>query len=395
MDVSIGGAATGPLAGVRVVDVSTVVSGPLCAQILGDLGADVVKVESPAGDTARHLGSEGPPGQSGLFTQFNRNKRSVTLDLKQDEGREAFLRLAATSDIVVENFRAGVANRLGIGFAQARARNPGLIWVAITGFGPEGPYAAQPAYDMVIQGMSGFARILGDDAQPRLVSNLFADKTSGLSACYAVIAALYGRERNGGRGQRVDVPMIDAFSSFVLADGFAAQTYGGPPADRRLSEAIYRAWKTADGHVAMLVIEDRQFEALCHVLERDDWLEDDRFQGLIGRLTHAAELFALLEGELAKWTTAELVDRAHRFGAPLGPIYDVTGFLADPQVQANRVAFDLEGGDAGAMKLFRSPPRYESTPTNVRRPPPRLGEHTEEVLREAGLDEETIRKLVG
>jgi crotonobetainyl-CoA:carnitine CoA-transferase CaiB-like acyl-CoA transferase len=395
MDVRIGGPPTGPLSGVKVVDLSSVVSGPLCAQLLGDLGADVVKVESPGGDTARHLGAEGPPAMSGLFAQFNRNKRGVVLDLKQDAGREAFLALAAEADIVVENFRAGVADRLGIGFEAARARNPGLIWVAISGFGPDGPYADQPAYDMVIQGMSGFARILGDATQPRLVSNLFADKTSGLSACYAVLAALYGRERRGGRGQRIDVPMIDAFSSFVLADGFASQTWGGPPADPRLSEAIYRAWKTADGHVAMLIIEDRQYEALCRVLDREELIDDPRFASLPSRIAHAADLFALLATELQRWTTAELVERAHRFGAPLGPVYDVDGFLADPQVRANRVAFDLDDDEIGAMKLFRSPPRYESTPTNVRRRPPRLGEHTEEVLREAGLDDDAIRKLVG
>jgi len=247
---------------------------------------------------------------------------------------------------------------------------------------------------MVIQGMSGLARILGSESEPRLVSNLFADKTSGLSACYAVLAALYAREKRGGRGQRIDVPMIDAFSSFVLADGYAAQTFGGPPPDERMNAAIYRAWRTADGHVALLIIEDRHFEALCRALEREDWIGDERFANLAKRVANAADLFAMLGTEFAKHTTAELVERAHRYGAPLGPVYDTAGVLADPQVQANRVAFDVEHEGGRTMKLFRSPPRYESTPTNVRHAPPTLGQHTEEVLREAGFDEESIRKLL-
>ncbi len=218
------------------MDLSSIVSGPLCAQILGDLGADVVKVEPPGGDTARYLGAEGQPAMAGIFVQVNRNKRSIALDLKREADREAFLKLAASADVVVENFRPGVSDRLGIGFEVARARNPGLIWVAISGFGPEGPYADQPAYDMIIQGMSGFARMLGDDQNPRLIGNLVADKTSGMTACYSVIAALYAREKSGGQGQRLDVPMIDAFASFLLCDGFAPQTYGGAPRDRAIEE---------------------------------------------------------------------------------------------------------------------------------------------------------------
>jgi crotonobetainyl-CoA:carnitine CoA-transferase CaiB-like acyl-CoA transferase len=385
MKIDLGGAPTGPLAGVKVIDLSTIVSGPLCAQILGDLGADVIKFEPPNGDSARYLGTEGQPAMAGIFAQMNRNKRSIAVDLKEASGKDTFLELAAAADIVVENFRPGVSDRLGIGFEKSRERNPGLIWAAITGFGPTGPYHTQPAYDMVIQGMSGFAKVLGDADHPRLISNLVADKTSGLTACYSVLAALYAREKNGGQGQRVEIPMIDAVGAFLHSDGFAPQTYGPVERNLVLEKLMYRAWKTADGHVALIVVEDKQFQAFCHVLRREDLLDDERFTNIGGRIANGEELFAALEREIEKFTTAELVERAHEFGAPLGPVYDVAGFMADPQVQANEIVFDLEDSVHGTMTLFASPPRYESTPTNVRRAPPHLGAHTDEVLREVGL----------
>ena len=395
MQVELGGKATGPLQGVRVLDISSIVSGPLCAQILGDLGADVIKLEPPSGDTARYLGQEGPPGMSGIFVQFNRNKRSATLDLKQEAGKAAFFELVANADVVVENYRAGVADRLGIGFEASRKKNPSLIWVAISGFGPDGPYSEQPAYDMVIQGMSGFATALGDKHNPKLISNLVADKTSGMNACYAVLAALYAREKNGGRGQRIDIPMIDAFASFVHGDGFAAQTYGGPPTPAAGVAAIYRAWKTADGHISMLIIEDHHFQALCKVIGREDIAADERYATIVGRLGNAAELFGIFETEVQKFTTAALVERAHAEKMPLGPVYDVDAFLRDPQVVHNGMVFDLEDEEAGSMKLFGSAPRFESTPTNVRRAPPRLGADTEAVLREAGIADAEIERLRG
>jgi crotonobetainyl-CoA:carnitine CoA-transferase CaiB-like acyl-CoA transferase len=394
MQIDLGGEAKGPLAGVRVLDLSSIVSGPMCAQILGDFGADVVKVESPIGDTARYLGSEGPPALSGLFAQFNRNKRSIAIDLKQEAGRDAFLKLAEDVDIVVENYRAGVADRLGIGFEAASKNNAGLIWVAISGFGPDGPYKDQPAYDMVIQGMSGFAKMLGDDENPKLISNLVADKTSGLTAAYSVMAALYSREKSGGKGQRIDVPMIDAFASFVHSDGFAPHTFGETTVGPGM-EAIYRAWKTADGHVSLLVIEDHQFEAMCKIVEREDLIEEERFTGIANRIGNFVELLAILAEEVVKFPTATLVERAHFHGMPLGAVNDMKGFMQDAQVVHNGTVFELADPEAGSMKLFRSAPRFSETPTSVRRPPPRLGADTDSVLGELGLDDDQIAKAKG
>jgi crotonobetainyl-CoA:carnitine CoA-transferase CaiB-like acyl-CoA transferase len=394
MDIDLGGEPRGPLAGVRVIDASAVVSGPMCGQILGDLGADVIKVESPVGDITRHLGPEGRTTLSGLYVQYNRNKRSVVLDLKSEAGRDAFLKLTDRADVVLENYRPGVADRLGVGFDAIRARNPGIIYVAISGYGPDGPYAEQPAYDMVIQGQSGFATTLGDAESPKLISNLVADKTSGLTATYSLLAALYAREKNGGRGQRIDVPMIDAFSSFVLGDAYAPQTFGGPPVPRE-GDGVYRAWKTKDGHVAFLIIEDRQYQAMCRVVGREDLIDEPAFATLAERLTNAPDLLAVLEVEVAEWTTRELVERAHRFGAPLGEVHDIEGFLANPQVQHNRTHFELDHPTGVRMRVFRNPPRYSETPSSVRRVPPVLGQDTEAVLREIGLDADAIAAASG
>jgi crotonobetainyl-CoA:carnitine CoA-transferase CaiB-like acyl-CoA transferase len=394
MDIELGGEARGPLAGVRVIDASAVVSGPLCGQILGDFGADVIKVEPPIGDVTRYLGAEGQTTLSGLFVQYNRNKRSVTLSLKTEAGREAFLRLCDDADVVLENYRPGVADRLGVGYEAIRARNPRILYVAITGYGPDGPYATQPAYDMVIQGQSGFATTLGTPESPKLISNLFADKTSGLTAAYALLAALYARERNGGRGQRIDVPMIDAFSTFVLPDAYAPQTFGGPPIPRT-GDGVYRAYKTKDGHVALLIIEDRQYAAMCRALGREDIIDAPEFSTLPARLRNAPDLLALLEAEIAQWTTAELVKRAHQFGAPLGEVHDIEGFLRNPQVQHNRTSFELDHPTGLKTRLFRSAPRFSETPTSVRSVPPTLGQHTDEVLAAAGLDPAAIDTASG
>jgi len=383
--------ARGPCSGFRVLDFSTVVSGPLCTQILGDLGAEVIKVEAPRGDISRFMG---PPfregGLSGFFVQVNRNKRSVVLDLQREEAAGIAERLARSCDVVVQNFRPGVADRLGIGDAALRANNPGLVYVSISGFGADGPYAGLPAYDLVIQGLVGGMPIQGGEGPPVMMKSLVADKCTAMTAASAAVSALLARERNGGRGQHVEVPMLDAFAAYLLPDLILQESFQpkDPVSGPRLD--IHRTWETADGHVVGIVIEDAQFQGVCRALDRLDLIDDERYATFPGRIQNAEALFALFEAELRKWPTQEFVRRAREFGAPFAPVNDLEGFMDDPQVRHNATWSDVEASDCGAIRYLRHPARYAESPASLRRHPPRLGEHTDEVLGEAGFEASEI-----
>src|SRR5262245_25589846 len=382
MQVEIGGQATGPLRGITVLDLTSVVSGPLCTQTLGDLGAEVIKVESAHGATSRRLGMPGKAGFAAYFAQFNRNKRSLSLDLKQPAALEVALRLARRADVLLENWRPDVAGRLGLGWEKLSAENPKLIYVSINGFGPEGPYKDQPAYDTVVQGLSGFMPIQGGEGAPRLIQSVAADKSTALTAVYATLAALFARERSGGRGQRVEVPMLDSFAAFILPDVMTDRTFlpEPPAAARGKAPDIHRAWRTSDGFVVLMIIEDRQFQAICRALDREDLIHDPRCTSLPQRFAHMKELFEILESELLRWKTTDLVERARRFGAPLAPANGLDEFVADPQVAANGTLVEIEDERRGRLRLLQNPVRFSQTPTRLRRPPPLRGEHSDEIL---------------
>jgi crotonobetainyl-CoA:carnitine CoA-transferase CaiB-like acyl-CoA transferase len=386
---------TGPCAGLKVLDFTTVISGPMCTQALGDYGADVIKIESPFGDPSRYSGAPfREPGFSGFLSQFNRNKRSVVVDLKSDAGRDLILDLVTKVDVVAENFRPDVMNRLGLGYEVLAARNPKLVYVAINGFGSDGPYADLPAYDQVMQGLVGLMPVQGGDGPPQLVQGAVADKSTALTALGGVLAALLARERDPERrGQRVEVAMIDAFSAFSLPEPMMERTY--PPLTNEVSTGkdFFRCWETSDGYVVGLIIQDDQFAGLCRVIERADLATDDRFQSMVERFAHWLELVPLLAEEIAKIPSALFLERARSEGAPFAPVNSLDDFLVDPQAVHRQCVVAHEDPRFGTVQYVAPPVRFERSPASIDRHAPRLGEHTDEVLLELGVTQDALAKL--
>ena len=385
----------GPCDGLRVLDFTTVISGPMCTQALGDLGADVVKVEPPMGDAARYSGAPfREPGFSGFLAQFNRNKRSIVIDLKAEAGRELVLELLPHFDVVVENFRPHVMERLGLGYETLREINAGLVYVAVNGFGRDGPYAGLPAYDPVMQGIVGLMPDQGGEGPPALVQGGIADKSSSLTALSGVLAALLARERDPeGRGQRVEVAMIDAFSAFALPESMMSRAF--PPLENDVSSAadFFRCWETADGFVVGFVIQDSQFAGLCRVIDRPDLARDPRFEKMLERFQNYTLLVPLLADEIRRIPSELFVAKARAEGAPFAPVNDVDDFLGDPQVAHRGSVVELEDPRFGPVRYLAPPVRFERTPASIERHAPRLGEHTDEVLAELGLAPERIAGL--
>ncbi|MFT5482466.1 MAG: crotonobetainyl-CoA:carnitine CoA-transferase CaiB-like acyl-CoA transferase [Halieaceae bacterium] len=390
MDIASPEEQIGPCAGFRVLDFSTMVSGPLAGQNLGDLGADVIKIETLFGDTARWVGPPERAGLNGFFTQFNRNKRAISIDLKSAAGKEIAQTLARDADVVIENFRPGVADRLGIGYQRLSRDNPGLVYVSISGFGPDGPYAGQPVYDLVIQGMSGMMPVQGGDGPPQMNRSVIADKNAAITAASCALAALLARERNDGRGQHVQVPMINAYAQLALPDVLATESFEPKPDFAGEVPDMYRTWQCADGHLVGMPIEDRQYRNLCLCLGREDLAEDERFKTIGARMPNNRLMNELLDEEFIKWPWRDLLEALHEHDVPFAPIYDVDDFIADPQVQHNRTVFLAEDPQGGTTRYIRHPGIYPQTPATLRRHPPRYGEHTEELLLEAGFDHAQI-----
>jgi crotonobetainyl-CoA:carnitine CoA-transferase CaiB-like acyl-CoA transferase len=386
---------SGALVGVRVLDLTSVVSGPMCTQALGDLGADVIKLESPGGDQTRYSGAPfKEPLFSAMHTQMNRNKRSLVVDLKNDAGRDLVLDVIPRFDVLVENFRPDVMDRLGLGFEVLAARHPGLVFCSINGFGSDGPYASLPAYDQLMQGLVGVMPAQGGDGPPKPVNGPIADKASAVTAVSAILAALFARERDPEhRGQRVEVAMIDAYAAFALPDPMVSRAFPPDFEETGMSAAFFSAWPTADGHVVGLVVQDHQFSALCRVLGREDLITDPRFEAMGTRLGNYVELVGLLRDEVRKWTSAELVVRAREEGATFGPVNDIEAFLEDPHVRHRETVRILEDERFGPTRYLSPPWSFSRTPASIRRHAPRLGEHTDEILCELGLDEATVAAL--
>ena len=385
-----------PLTGIRVLDLSRVLAGPWASQILGDLGADVVKVERPgSGDDTRAWGppwlkdADGQPTrESAYFLCTNRNKRSITVDMASPEGQQTLRDLAAKADIVLENFKTGGLQQYGLDYASLNAINPRLIYCSITGFGQSGPYAARPGYDFLIQAMGGLMSITGvpDDeagAGPQKVGVALTDILTGLYATIGILAALQERNRSG-LGQHIDTALLDVQVA-TLANQASNYLVGGV-VPRRMGNAHpsivpYQTFPTADSDMILAVGNDGQFARFCQVAGHPEWAQDERFATNPQRVRHRAELIPLLRQTTVMRTTAEWVSALEQADVPCGPVNRLDQVFADPQVQARGIRVDLPH-PLGTVSTVASPVRLSATPVQYRRPPPLVGQHTEEVLRD-------------
>ena len=342
----------GPLDGIRIIDLTAMISGPYATMILGDQGADVIKVEIPGrGDHVR-AGGNRSGGLPATFLNNNRNKRSITIDLKSDRGKDVLKTLAADADVFIQNFRPGVVDRMGIGEADIRAVSPDIIYVSISGFGEEGPFSHKPVYDPIIQALSGLASVQGgsDQNRPRLVRTILPDKLTGITASQAITAALLARARTGV-AQHVRLSMLDAILSFLWSSDMGGQTFiGREVSQARAASFIDLIYETKDGHMSVAVMNDREWEGLCHAVERPEWLEDERFKTPELRDRNIDDRLELIQSRLITDTTAHWMERLDAQRVPCAPVLTRSAMLEHPQIAASSIIVESEHPDAGPLR---------------------------------------------
>ena len=396
MDMELDHCPPGPLNGVRVIDLTTVMFGPYCTQIMGEMGADVIKVESPEGDIGRQTGATRTKGMSAAYLMKGRNKRSVVLDLKQPAGLEVLQRLTQTADVFVHNMRPQAARKLGIDYGAVSTWKPDIVYAAATGFGEDGPYAERPAYDDLIQGMAGMAGLYGMAAgEPRYAPTVMADKTSGLFLLYSISMALFHRERTG-EGQQVQVPMFECMVSFLMNEHMQERTFEpaqAPAGYQRLLTPHRKPYATADGYVCVMPYNNRHWQRFFELVGRPELVADERFSQQSARSKNIDALYAIVAESMKAHPTAEWLKRLGEADIPCGPMNAPDDLFDDPHLQAVGMFPQIDHPTEGKLRHIKVPVKFSKTPGGLQRHAEALGASSAALLRELGYTEAQIAEF--
>ena len=387
---------SGPLSGIKIIDLSSVISGPVATVLLADQGADVIKVEAPQGDIVRRMGL-GKNSLSPAFVSANRGKRSICIDLKEPAGIAVVKKLIADADVFIQNFRPGAIERMGLSYDVLSVLNPRLLYVSVSGFGETGPYAHKRVYDPVIQALTGLPDVQADSAtsRPRMVRTIIPDKDSALTTAQAITAGLLERERGSGEGQHIKVAMIDATISFLWPEALGGLTMvGGEKNVRRGQLAQDLIFETKDGYITCGAVSDSEWKGMCAALEQPHWLDDERFNTPMGRVANAKERIDSMGDVLKSRTSADWLERLDANDVPCAPVLSRPEILENEQIKANKLISQYEHPGLGQIRQPR--PGAKFSRSDIRKEPiaPTLGQHSEEILRDLGLSEAEIKELV-
>ena len=385
----------GPLKGVKVLDLTSMVSGPVGAMILADQGAEVIKVEPVSGELVRHMAAP-HNGLNPVFFSCNRGKKSIALDLKSDEGKDILFKLAENADVFMQNFRPGAIDRMGFGEKVIRKLNENIIYVSISGFGNVGPYANSRVYDPIIQALTGATDIQADRAtgEPKMFRIIIADKVTSLTAAQAISSALFAREKHG-ISQHIELSMLDSMISFFWPEGMAGIVFAENEVDmRKLQGSQDLIYKAKDRHITAGAVSDAEWKGMCRALNREDLIEDERFATPAGRVSNSQERKEITGQEISKWNSQEILSRLQAEGVPSAPLLDRMELLGNEQILANESILRLNYERYGEVRQARPAARFEKTPSEINSPAPLLGEHGREILMEIGYSEEKISKLL-